>query len=471
VRRYPSICLVVVALAATACSGDVTISKPAVSPTPSATPTPAEPVSPTPAAEAGRCGPDVYPEPDPDRPRYEMRLHLDGGTEVTGTTSVEFSPDLPTGRLFFRLWPNAPTQAEQGARLATGEVTVDGARARSRQVDPTTLMVPLQERLQPGDGIDARVRWRLQIPGAVADRLSLDGRSYRLGSFFPILPWVPGEGWALDSPTTSFAEANISPIADFDVTVDAPKGFEVLASGEEVSPGLWRAKEVRDFALAAGPFDIATGTAKAPDKVEVRVGVDRSIGAAPKAWVQQVVAGLEELAGRFGDYPWPTLNLAIMNSLSSSGIEYPTMVFQGPETLGQTTSHELAHMWFYSLVGSNPARDPWLDEGVTSWAESTVQDSLSEFLSISIPAEANGEMGRPMTYWDGQTGATYYLGVYAQGVQALGNLGRPREVNCALRAYVADNAYAIAEPEDLLDALEPLIPRARKTLERFGARF
>jgi aminopeptidase N len=187
--------------------------------------------------------------------------------------------------------------------------------------------------------------------------------------------------------------------------------------------------------------------------------------------VQQVVTGLEELSDRFGAYPWRTFNLAIMNSLSRSGIEYPTMVFQGPQTLGQTTSHELGHMWFYSLVGSNPARDPWLDEGLTSWAESTVQDSLSEFLSISIPAEASGEMGRPMTYWDAQSDAAYYLGAYAQGVQALGNLGRPAEVNCALHAYVAENAYAIAEPEDLLDALEPLIPRARKTLERFGARF
>jgi hypothetical protein len=470
VRRYALLVILAVAFSAVACTRDVAIPEPEVSPS-SPVPSPAGSPSPDPVPQSERCGSGDYPEPDPDRPRYEMRLSMDGGPEVRGTTAVEFTPDLPTGRLVFRLWPNAPTQAEQGAALDTRSIAVDGERTRGRRVNPTTLVVPLDERLEAGDEVDAAVEWRLRLPGAVADRLSLDGSSYRLGSFFPVLPWVPGEGWALDPPTTSFAEANVSPIADFDVTVKTPPGFEVLASGDEVAPGRWRAEEVRDFALAAGPFDIARATTKAPEKVEVIVGVDRDLSSSPDAWARQVAADLQELARRFGPYPWATFNLAIMNSLSSSGIEYPTMVFQGPESLGQTTSHELGHMWFYSLVGSNPARDPWLDEGVTSWAESTVQDSLSEFMSYSMPPGAEGEMGRPMTYWDQQTSTTYYLGVYAQGVQALGTLDDPADVNCGLRAYVSENAYGIAEPDDLLDALEPVIPNARRVLARFGARF
>jgi hypothetical protein len=315
------------------------------------------------------------------------------------------------------------------------------------------------------------VPWRLQLPGPVLDRISLDGRSYRLGSFFPILPWVPGEGWALDPPTTSFAEANVSPVADFEVSVKVPDGYSVLATGKEITPGQWRAKAVRDFALAAGPFDVAKETVKAPGRVAVRVGVDRGLGIAPDAWMQQVVADLEELAKRFGPYPWPTFNLAIMPSLSSAGIEYPTMVFQGPETLGQTTSHELGHMWFYSLVGSNPATDPWLDEGLASWAEASVEDSLAEFMSYQLHSGAAGEMGRPMTYWDNFTGRDYYFGVYAQGVQALGSLGKTADVNCGLRAYVSANAYGITQPDDLLDSLDGVIPRARRVLTRFGARF
>jgi Peptidase family M1 domain len=472
-RFTPSIVLVAVFLLS-ACSNDAALDRvqPPESPTTSSGPSPSDspPASPTPIA-SGRCGSDVYPTPDPDRPRYDMTLHMDGGPSVRGRTAVDFTPDLATGRLVFRLWPNGPDQAQAGARLTTRRVAVDGDRAGARLVNPTTLVVPLEDRLAAGEEISASVVWRLQLPGPVTDRISLDGQSYRLGSFFPILSWVPGEGWATDPPTTSFAEANISPTADFDVDVRVPDGFQVLASGTEVSRGHWRATEVRDFALAAGPFDVGTGTAHVPHPVKIAVGVDRAIEADPNAWVQQVVADLEGLSKRFGSYPWPTFNLAIMSSLSSAGIEYPTMVFQGPETLGQTTSHELGHMWFYSLVGSNPARDAWLDEGLTSWAESTVQDSLAEFMAYPIPPEAQGQMGKPMTFWDQFTDNTYYFGVYAQPVHALGSLNDPADVNCGLRSYVSQHAFGIAEPDDLLAALRPLIPNVRGVLERFGARF
>jgi hypothetical protein len=458
----------VAAVMASACTSDRALEEVAPS-TPSAV-SPENP-DPSPTRVAGRCGFTSYPKPDPDRPSYDMRVELDGGPNVRGVTTVEFTPDLPTRRLVFRLWPNGPVQSGEGASLDTGRVAVDGSRSQSRLVNATTLEVPLAPRLDAGEEVEASVKWRLQLPGAVLDRLSLDGSAYRLGSFFPILPWVPGEGWATEPATTSFAESNISPTADFEVDVEVPEGFNVLASGVEVSRGHWRAEAVRDFALAAGPFEIARSTARVPAPVKVAVGVDSSLGADPDAWVGQVVADIEELSRRFGPYPWPTYNLAIMNSLSSAGIEYPTMVFQGPESLGQTTSHELGHMWFYSLVGSNAAVDPWLDEGITSWAESTVQDSLSEFMSYTIPPEAEGQMGRPMTYWDRLSDTTYYFGVYAQPVQALGTLDDPQGVNCALRAYVSEHAYGITDPDDLRNALQESFPNAREVLTSFGARF
>ena len=34
--------------------------------------------------------------------------------------------------------------------------------------------------------------------------------------------------------------------------------------------------------------------------------------------------------------------------------------------------HEVAHMWFYGMVGNSQFRDPWLDEAFASWAESVV---------------------------------------------------------------------------------------------------
>jgi hypothetical protein len=453
-------------LLAAACSDRVTVSRPAP-----AQPPPEAAASPTPSDTPPRCGDSTYPEPDPNRPSYDLEVTLDGSPVVTGKTEVTFTPDLPTKRLVFRLWPNGPRQAESGAHLTTGPVISAGRKLPKQLTDPTTLEVRPPGGLEAGESISVALSWRLELPGAILDRLSLDAGSYRLGSFFPVLSWVPGEGWATDPPTVQLAEANTSPIADFDVKVTAPGDFDVIATGEEVSPGHWRAEEVRDFALAAGSFEIATGKAATPEPVRINVGVQSGLDTPPEAWVEQATADIEELADRFGAYPWSTYSVAIMPALTSAGIEYPTIVFQGPDSLGRVTSHELGHMWFYSLVGSNPARDPWLDEGLTSWAEASLQDSFAEFDTYPITPEVAGRMGKPMTFWDDFDDRDYYFGVYAQGEQALDSLGSVDDVNCALKLYVSEEAYGIAKPDDLLDALATIFDNTRTTLGEFGARF
>jgi aminopeptidase N len=36
--------------------------------------------------------------------------------------------------------------------------------------------------------------------------------------------------------------------------------------------------------------------------------------------------------------------------------------------LESTTAHEVAHQWFYNLVGNDQLDEPWLDEAVTSYS-------------------------------------------------------------------------------------------------------
>jgi aminopeptidase N len=143
------------------------------------------------------------------------------------------------------------------------------------------------------------------------------------------------------------------------------------------------------------------------------------------------------------------------------------MVFQGPESLERATTHEVGHMWFYSLVGNNQARHPWLDEGLASWSQARGQRLLGWFTDLALPPDAEGGLGRPMTYWE-RHDSSYFAGVYAQGVQALDALGAPGRVDCALRHYVARNAYGIAGPPDLVAVLARFFPRAPRVLARFG---
>jgi hypothetical protein len=386
---------------------------------------------------------------------------------VDGDLNVRFTPDMTTDRLVFRLWPNGPALAGVGAHLDVSGVTVGGAGAPTNFVNATTLVLPGS--YATGQAVDVALHWRLTLPGAVNDRVARIGDSVRLGSFFPILPWESGVGWDVDQPPPQFAEASTAPTADFDVSVTTvPADLGVLASGVPDRPGHWTATAMRDFAMSTGRFAIATAVAHVPDPVAVTVGTAAGTGVAPNQFAAKAVRALEQHSSRFGSYAWPAYTLAITPALSG-GIEYPTFVMQGPGTIGRTTSHELGHEWFYALVGNDQGRDPWLDEGLATYAEGRYEGTITAMRAASIPPGAAGHLGEALPYW-ASNHSLYNAGVYIQGAKALASLGDLDVVDCALRIYVARNAYRIARPGDLVAALSTVFPQAAQTLATFGVR-
>jgi hypothetical protein len=447
-------------------AGTTSTSSPATSTTAPAAPT-------TPAATASAAAPANCPAvppratPDPNRPRYTLTVNVDlPSNTVSGNLGVRFTPDMSTDRLVFRLWPNGPALAGVGAHLDVGNVTVGGTQAPTSFANPTTLVVPGS--YAAGQPQDIAMNWRLTLPGAVNDRVARIGDAVRLGSFFPILPWESGVGWDDEPPPPQFAEASTAPTADFDATVTTnPADLGVLASGVPDRPGHWTATAVRDFAMSTGRFAIATAVAHVPEPVAVTVGAAVGTHVDPAQFATKAVNVLQTHSARFGPYAWSTYTLAITPNLGG-GIEYPTFVMQGPSTIGRTTSHELGHEWFYSLVGNNQGRDPWLDEGLATYAEGRYEGTIGGMHTASSPAGAAGNLGEPLTYW-GNNHSLYNQGVYIQGAKALATLGNLDLVDCALRVYVARNAYRIARPGDLFAAVATVFPQGPQTLSSFGA--
>jgi hypothetical protein len=410
--------------------------------------------------------------PDPARPKYTLRAEVNpaDGT-VAGQLRVVFTPDVDTDRLVFRLWPNGPRSAPAASKLETGQVTIAGRPATSALDDPTTLTVRTGATFRAGQAVDVSMPWELRVPGAANDRISRNGDAMRLGSFFPILPWEPGVGWATEPPAGGFAEASTAPTADFDLTVVVPEGYDVLASGtpDPARPGRFTATAMRDVAMSIGRFETLTAVANAPQAVQVTVGMQRGLvdNDGVKAYLDRVVAALEDFGTRFGPYPWPTFTFAVTPQLGG-GIEYPGHVMQGQNTLG-VTSHEVGHQWFYGLVGNNQGRDPWLDEGLASWAEARVENRLNQFKARIIPPVAKNMVGEPMTFWADKA-QVYSAGVYVQGAQALAALGDPALVDCALRVFVAQSAHRIARQPDLVKAAATVFPDAAATLAAYGVK-
>jgi hypothetical protein len=411
--------------------------------------------------------PPVRAEPRPDRPRYVVEMRITRPFRaVRGELTVTFTPNRPTNRLVFRLWPNGPPQLRAGSRLDVGKITSPDASLRVFHRDPTTLTVRPGRTLSAGSRIRVRMSWRLRMPSTHDDRIASFRDGLRLGTFFPLLAWDPRRGWLTDPPAHISAESAATPAADFDLRVHVPRGLRVVATGAELGGGHFRARAVRDIGLAVGRFHVESVTANG---VTLRVAATKNFRQGDIA-LEFARHALRRLADRYGPYAWRTYTLVLAPDLPPSGIEYPMLSFLGRNGpfARLIVDHETAHQWFYSLVGNDQARDPWLDETLATWAQTRL--GSPEFPPArGVPAGVGRHVGAPMSYWD-KRGSWYFYGVYGEGVKALHSLGNDAAVDCALRRYVARRAYSIAQPGDLLDELNRVIPGAERRLRAWGIR-
>ena len=379
---------------------------------------------------------------------------------MTGDVAVRFVPDADTDRLVFRLWPNAPRIGRAGGRLDVTAAQLAGQPAAGRYEAggapagrPGTIWV-LPGTFPAGQPVEARLEFRLALPGAINDRVAVVGRAVRLGSVIPVLSWIRGDGWQTSPAVATNAEAAATEVADWDVTVTAPAGYTTLASGDETAPGHFSAGAVRDWAATVAPMRLGQAPAQA-GRTTVVVGVAEGAVGDPQALAARNARALDDLAAHFGAYPYPRLTIGVTPGLPG-GIEFPTHIFLGSGVPAVHLVHEVAHQWFYGLAGNDQYRDPWLDEGLATYAESRVDGGLAYQRGRALPAYGRGHLGESMAYWSRVDGGTYYLSVYVGGVQALGavadRLGGYAPLDCALRRYVHDRAYTVSRPSDLMAA-------------------
>ena len=93
---------------------------------------------------------------------------------------------------------------------------------------------------------------------------------------------------------------------------------------------------------------------------------------------------IEHLSEMLWPYPWP--HMTAVEGIISGGMEYPMMTLIGgdrtDERLFSVTHHEIGHMWFPMMVGSNEKAFTWMDEGLTSF---NTNEGLAAFFDGSAP--------------------------------------------------------------------------------------
>jgi hypothetical protein len=153
----------------------------------------------------------------------------------------------------------------------------------------------------------------------------------------------------------------------------------------------WTSHEpvARDVSVAVGSFTTAETEV---DGVRVTTGVLPGSGRDPARLARATGEAIEQLAGRFGAFPYGTLTVPWLPDFGG-GIEYPSSILLASED-PTVLVHEVAHMWFYGMVGNSQFRDPWLDEAFASYAESVAEDPAPQQVARLLATE--GDVGGSM---------------------------------------------------------------------------
>jgi hypothetical protein len=256
--------------------------------------------------------------------------------------------------------------------------------------DETDIAVALPRAIEPGERVTLELEFESKLPNIV-ERTGYAGDFHFVAQWFPKLAKLEPDGTFAHFPFDSQAEF-YADFGDYDVTLDVPDGYVVGATGREVttkksggrSMHRFVAEAVHDFAWTAYP-GFQERRARVGG-VDVRLMFPEEHAHNAALSLESIEHSLPLFSRLYGAYPYPTLTVVHPpeTAANAGGMEYPTLITTGgPWFAGWTgarsteavTVHELAHQWFYGLIASNEARYPFLDEGLTSYAENRALDA------------------------------------------------------------------------------------------------
>ncbi len=418
------------------------------------------------------------------RPVYTLDITLDVSEEAvrfSGTESVRVSntsADAWTA-VVFRLYANLPTY---GADLAVPEVRVSGQPV-TPALDETrsVLRVPLPAVLPPGQATTIDLAFQTTItPGrrGLYNQLSYWQGVVAAANFFPLLSvYQPESGWWVAADHVE-GDAVFSETAFFDVRLTAPEDLHIASSGlilertrddQGAVTTAITAPLMRDFVVVASA-DFAA-ISEVVDGVRINVlSYDGENNA--RAALNVAIDSLQAFNAAFGPYPFAELDV-VETPTAAGGIEYPGLVVIA-ESLWRPSnayfdiviSHEVAHQWWYSLVGNDQMGHPWLDESLAQYAvvvylravdgERAAQARLDWYRDRADPYRGTAD-DRPIGLPTSAYGAAYFDLVYAKGplfFQALADIAGADTLLGFLQAYFTAYRYEVAAPADMLASFE-----------------
>ncbi len=332
--------------------------------------------------------------------------------------------------LYFHLWPNgySSNQTELAKQLFTIkgkqklfddpelrgyidsiDFEIDGLPVQWNLLpgQPDICQITLNKPLLAGNSIKITTPFHVKIPKGVTSRLGHIGESYQISQWYPKPAVYDQSGW---HPMSNQDQGEFySEFGSFDVSITLPENYIVGATGNlqnaaEIkmldrlaadttrTPNIdakndsfppssavlktlrYTENQIHDFAWFADKrFHVLKGNVKLPESGREVTTWVMFTNQQAKLWtktIPYVNHAIWYFSKWNGDYPYQNFT-AVQSALSAGdGMEYPGITVIGLAKddygLDEVIAHEIGHSWFYSALGTNERRYPYLDEGITS---------------------------------------------------------------------------------------------------------
>lgn len=347
--------------------------------------------------------------------------------------------------------------------------------------DEDILYVNFSEGLNPNDISEIYIEYKISLPN-INHRFGYGEDTINLGNFYPIACMYEEGEYIIDSYHYN-GDPFYSDMANYNINLTIPNTYKLASTGniintnkeENTTTYSIQAITVRDFAFVlSDKFEIVT------DKVDdVTVNYYYYDNKYPNESLRAGLDAVRTFNELFGEYPYKVLNIVESNFVHG-GMEYPNLVLISDEVDIESDYinvivHEVAHQWWYGIVGNNEFNYGWLDEGLTEYStllfyehnpgynvdtEELIKNTTNSYVTFveiynKVFNTVDTSMNRKLNEYNNESEYVYIS--YVKGMLIFDNIreliGDEKFIKC-LQTYFNDYQYKIATPTGLIDSFE-----------------
>ena len=333
---------------------------------------------------------------------YHLEFNIaDDLYHVTGTEDVRYTnaETVALDEVQLRLFPNI-----LGGAMTVTDVTIDGMSVPPQYgLENSLLILPFEQPLEPHQGVNLHMSFAVTVPQDVELHygvLAYFDQVLALAHSYPMICVYDDQGWNAEIPPQG-GDLTYADESFYLVKVTAPKDLTLVTTGQKI--GSDQNGQVQMLSIASGPardfFLVASPNYTEVSQTFGEVTIHSYASEKDKKGAQMALEvasrAIDDYGKRYVPFPYTEFDIVSTPTLAL-GIEYPGMIaiaeriydvegdYRGTPTriyMESTVAHEVAHQWFYSLVGDDQLDDPWLDE------------SLAQFATLQYFADLYGESG------------------------------------------------------------------------------